>query len=193
MALEEARANLQSISDLVSFRIDNATHLGQLDRDKWRMHVNLANRAWSSYLDAECYTDRFAYRDEGGDAEVACKTIGIEARIQELMDRYELHQLWRGSTFAFAITEPLNIAGFDREPMFAPMPDYRGSRKGASEDQHMDWYSDGSIERQEVIHQGDPELEETAVKALRRWMFARLPEEAPRQLQEGLVIFRFGE
>ena len=191
-ALEEAKRNLHSISELVTHRIDNATYLSVVERDKWKQHVELANKAWIAYRDAECYSFRFGGEQGRGRTEMACKTIKTEQRIEELVARYELHGEWRRNTTTVSITEHLNIEVTNRTPISTPLPQYRGDKKG--EIRMKIWINpDGSVTRQVVVKKGHPELELAAVNAIRNWQFNALPSHEPQEYQEGTVVFRFGE
>ena len=190
--LVDAEDNLDTITDLVFYRIDQATYLSQADRDTWRQHVLQANTHWLSYRDAACYSYRFGNMNRDGETEVSCKAAKTEDRIEELVTRYELQPEWKRHTATYTITENVRLKGMNRLAVNTPIPEYRGDKKG--EVRLRIWISPGGrVNVQEIIRRDDPELALAATKALKKWRFNPLTATEPQERQEGLVVFRFGE
>lgn len=190
--LDDAEMNLGTITDLVYYRIDQATYLSNADRAEWKQQVTRANNDWLSYRNAECYSYRFGNRASEGKTEVSCKAYKTEDRIEELVTRYELHPEWKRHTATYTITENVRLEGFNRLAVNTPVPEYRGDKRG--EVRMKIWISPGGrVNKQQVIRRDDPELAAAATTALKKWRFNPLTANEPQEHQEGLVVFRFGE
>ena len=50
---------------------------------------------------------------------------------------------------------------------------------------------DGTVKRTILVQKGDPQLDMQALIAVRKWKFNELPPNAPQELQEGVVTFKF--
>ena len=87
-------------------------------------------------------------------------------------------------------TSPFDIEGLDRIPVNTPLPVY-ASQVNADISVKIWVGPDGRVKRQLVLRKGDPRLEEAVATALRQWRFNPLPTNAPQELQEGTVIFKF--
>ena len=85
---------------------------------------------------------------------------------------------------------PFDIEGLDRIPVNTPLPVY-ASQVNADISVKIWVGPDGRVKRQLVLRKGDPRLEEAVAIALRQWKFNPLPLNAPQELQEGTVIFKF--
>ena len=192
VVLDDAENNLNTITDLVFYRIDQATYLSNADRDIWKRQVTQANNDWLSYRNAECYSYRFSSGTSDGTTEASCKASKTEDRIEELISRYELHPEWKRNTATYTITENVSLKGFNRIAVNTPVPEYRGDKRG--EVRLKIWISPGGrVNRQEIILRDDPELAAAATTALKKWRFSPLTATEPQEPQEGLVVFRFGE
>lgn len=190
--LDNAETNLNTITDLVFYRIDQATYLSETDREVWKQQVTRANTDWLSYRNAECYSYRFGTWVPEGKTEASCKAYKTEDRIEELIDRYELQPEWKRNTATYTITENVSLKGFNRLAVNTPVPEYRGDKRG--EVRLKIWISPGGrVNRQEIILRDDPELAVAATTVLKKWRFTPLTANEPQEPQEGLVVFRFGE
>ncbi len=87
-------------------------------------------------------------------------------------------------------TAPFEIEGLNRDPMYAPAPDYR-SQVNATIRVRITVDPQGRIVQRFLLLKGDPALEKTAMDILQRWRFNPLPPNAPQDLQTGIVTFRF--
>ena len=190
--LDDAELNLDTITELVFYRIDQATYLGIADREAWKQQVRQANNHWISYRNAECYSYRFSNGVSEGETEVSCKAYKTEDRIEKLVARYELKPEWKRNTATYTITENVSLKGFNRLAVNTPVPEYRGDKRG--EVRLKIWISPGGrVNRQQIILRDDPELAVVATKVLKKWRFSPLTANEPQEPQEGLVVFRFGE
>lgn len=191
-ALDGAESNLDTITELVYYRIDQATYLSQADREAWKQQVTRANNNWISYRNAECYSYRFTSGSSDGDTEISCRASKTEDRIQELISRYELSPEWKRNTAMYTITQNLSIRGLNRIAVNTPLPEYRGDKRG--EVRLRIWISPGGrVTSQQLIEREDPELAVAAVEAVRTWRFSPLTANEPQEPQEGVVVFQFGE
>ena len=190
--LRDAELNLDTVTDLVYYRIDLVTYLSETDRETWKNQVNRANNDWLSYRNAECYSYRFSNGNNEEDSEVSCKASKTEDRIEELIARYELRPEWRRTTATYTITENISLKGLNRIAVNTPLPEYRGDKRG--EVRLKIWISPGGrVNRQQIIRRDDPELAVAATSVLKKWRFSPLMASEPQEAQEGLVVFRFGE
>ena len=190
--LEDAELNLDTVTELVFYRIDQATYLSETDRQTWKQQVNRANNDWLSYRNAECYSYRFGNGQDDEGTEASCKASKTEDRIEELIARYELHPEWKRNTATYTITEHVSLKGFNRLAINTPVPEYRGEKRG--EVRLKIWISPGGrVNRQQFIRRDYPELAVAATTALKKWRFTPLTANEPQEPQEALVVFRFGE
>lgn len=85
---------------------------------------------------------------------------------------------------------PYNIEGLDRDPEFAPLPEYT-EKVNARIRVQITVNPEGRIVRRIPLRKGNPKLESAAMDALQRWRFNALPPGAPQDNQTGTVTFTF--
>jgi protein TonB len=87
-------------------------------------------------------------------------------------------------------SSPFSIAGLNRGLISSPLP--RNIVNGNSTIKIRFWVDpEGKVTRTSIVQKGNPQLEQEALNALRRWRFSRLPAAAPQEEQSGVVTFRF--
>lgn len=87
-------------------------------------------------------------------------------------------------------SSPFSIAGLNREVISSPLP--RNVVNGNSTIRIRFWVDpEGKVTRTSIVQKGNPQLEQEALNALRRWRFSRLPAAAPQEEQAGVITFRF--
>jgi len=87
-------------------------------------------------------------------------------------------------------TAPYNIEGLDRDPVFAPIPDYTAN-VSARIRVRITVDPQGQIVRRVPLIKGNPQLEASVMQALQRWRFNALPSGAPQETQTGIITFTF--
>ncbi len=85
---------------------------------------------------------------------------------------------------------PYNIEGLDRDPEFAPLPEYT-EQVNARIRVQVTVDPDGQIVRRVPLMKGNPQLEAAVMEALQRWRFNQLPPGAPQENQTGTITFTF--
>ncbi len=85
---------------------------------------------------------------------------------------------------------PYNIEGLDRDPEFAPLPEYAANVNARIRVQ-ITVNPQGRIVRRVPLIKGNPQLEAAVMDALQRWQFNPLPPGAPQENQTGTVTFTF--
>jgi len=85
---------------------------------------------------------------------------------------------------------PYNIEGLDRDPVFAPLPDYNAN-VNARIRVRISVNPQGRIVRRVPLIKGNPSLEASVMDALQRWRFNALPSGAPQETQTGTITFTF--
>jgi protein TonB len=85
---------------------------------------------------------------------------------------------------------PYNIEGLDRDPVFAPLPDYNAN-VNARIRVRITVNPQGRIVRRVPLIKGNPQLEASVMDALQRWRFNALPPGAPQESQTGTITFTF--
>lgn len=85
---------------------------------------------------------------------------------------------------------PYNIEGLDRDPEFAPLPEYT-EQVNARIRVRITVDPDGRIVRRVPLIKGNPQLESAVMEALQRWRFNQLPPGAPQETQTGIITFTF--
>jgi protein TonB len=85
---------------------------------------------------------------------------------------------------------PYNIEGLDRDPQFAPLPEYAANVNARIRVQ-ITVSPEGRIVRRVPLIKGNPTLEAAVMDALQRWRFNALPPGAPQETQTGTVTFTF--
>jgi len=85
---------------------------------------------------------------------------------------------------------PYNIEGLDRDPQFAPLPEY-AEKVNARIRVRITVDPDGRVVRRVPLIKDNPELESAVMEALQRWRFNALPPGAPQENQTGTVTFTF--
>lgn len=85
---------------------------------------------------------------------------------------------------------PYNIEGLDRDPEFAPLPDY-AENVNARIRVRITVNPEGRIVQRIPLLKGNPQLESAVMDALQRWRFNSLPPGAPQENQTGIVTFTF--
>lgn len=85
---------------------------------------------------------------------------------------------------------PYNIEGLDRDPEFAPLPEYAANVNARIRVQ-ITVDPQGRIVRRIPLIKGNPTLESAVMDALQRWQFNALPPGAPQENQTGTVTFTF--
>jgi protein TonB len=85
---------------------------------------------------------------------------------------------------------PYNIEGLDRDPVFAPLPDYNANVSARIRVQ-ITVDPQGRIVRRVPLIKGNPQLEASVMNALQRWRFNALPSGAPQEEQTGVITFTF--
>lgn len=85
---------------------------------------------------------------------------------------------------------PYNIEGLDRDPVFAPLPEYP-EKVNARIRVRITVDPQGRIVRRIPLLKGSPELEQAVMNALQQWRFNRLPSGAPQENQTGVITFVF--
>lgn len=85
---------------------------------------------------------------------------------------------------------PYNIEGLDRDPQFAPLPEYT-EQVNARIQVQITVNPEGQIVRRVPLVKGNPRLEEAVMDALQRWQFNQLPPGAPQENQTGTITFTF--
>lgn len=87
-------------------------------------------------------------------------------------------------------TAPYNIEGLDRDPVYAPLPQY-AEQVDATIRVRITVDPRGEIVQRIPLLKGSPELERSVMDALQRWRFNALPANAPQEPQTGIITFRF--
>lgn len=87
-------------------------------------------------------------------------------------------------------TAPYNIEGLDRDPVYAPLPQY-AEKVDATIRVRITVSPRGQIVQRIPLLKGNPELERSVMNALQRWRFNALPANAPQEPQTGVITFRF--
>lgn len=85
---------------------------------------------------------------------------------------------------------PYNIEGLDRDPQFAPLPEYT-EKVNARIRVQITVDPEGRIVRRVPLMKGNPQLESAVMEALQRWRFNALPPGAPQENQTGTITFTF--
>lgn len=85
---------------------------------------------------------------------------------------------------------PYNIEGLNRDPVFAPIPQYT-EKVDATIRVQITVDPQGRIVRRIPLLKGNPELEQAVMDALQRWRFNALPGNVPQEPQTGVITFRF--
>lgn len=85
---------------------------------------------------------------------------------------------------------PYDIEGLDRDPQFAPLPQY-AEQVNARIQVQITVNPDGRIVRRVPLMKGNPRLETAVMEALQRWQFNALPPGAPQENQTGTITFTF--
>lgn len=85
---------------------------------------------------------------------------------------------------------PYDIEGLDRDPQFAPLPEYTANVNARIRVQ-ITVDPQGRIVRRVPLIKGNPSLEAAVMDALQRWRFNALPSGAPQENQTGTVTFTF--
>lgn len=85
---------------------------------------------------------------------------------------------------------PYNIEGLDRDPEFAPLPQY-AEKVNARIRVQITVNPDGRVVRRVPLMKGNPQLESAVMEALQRWRFNALPPGAPQETQTGTITFTF--
>ena len=85
---------------------------------------------------------------------------------------------------------PYNIEGLDRNPQFAPLPEYAANVNARIRVQ-ITVNPQGRIVRRVPLIKGNPKLEAAVMNALQRWRFNALPPAAPQENQTGTITFTF--
>lgn len=85
---------------------------------------------------------------------------------------------------------PYNIEGLDRDPVYAPLPQY-AEKVDATIRVRVVVNPRGQIVQRVPLLKGNPTLESAVMDALQRWRFNALPANAPQENQTGTITFRF--
>lgn len=85
---------------------------------------------------------------------------------------------------------PYNIEGLDRNPDFAPLPEYT-EQVNARIQVRITVNPQGRIVKRIPLLKGNPDLEAAVMDALQRWRFNPLPPAAPQENQTGTITFTF--
>mgnify|MGYP001454435959 CR=1 FL=1 len=85
---------------------------------------------------------------------------------------------------------PYNIEGLDRDPVYAPLPQY-AEKVDATIRVRVTVDPRGEIVQRIPLMKGNPALERAVMEALQRWRFNALPANAPQENQSGVITFRF--
>lgn len=85
---------------------------------------------------------------------------------------------------------PYDIEGLDRDPVYAPMPQY-AEQVDATIRVRITVDPRGRIVQRVPLLKGNPTLEKAVMDALQRWRFNSLPANAPQENQTGVITFRF--
>jgi len=85
---------------------------------------------------------------------------------------------------------PYNIEGLDRDPHFAPLPEYT-EKVNARIQVRITVNPDGRVVRRIPLRKDNPRLEAAVMEALQRWRFNALPPGAPQENQTGTITFTF--
>ncbi len=85
---------------------------------------------------------------------------------------------------------PYNIEGLNRDPVFAPIPQYT-EKVDATIRVRITVDPQGRIVRRIPLLKGNPQLEQAVMDALQRWRFNALPGNVPQEPQTGVITFRF--
>lgn len=85
---------------------------------------------------------------------------------------------------------PYNIEGLDRDPVYAPLPQY-AEKVDATIRVRVTVSPRGEIVQRIPLLKGNPTLERAVMETLQRWRFNALPANAPQENQTGTVTFRF--
>ncbi len=87
-------------------------------------------------------------------------------------------------------TAPFEIEGLNRDPLYAPVPEYR-AQVNATIRVRITVDPRGRVAQRFLILKGDAALDKAAMDALQQWRFNPLPPNAPQEPQTGIVTFRF--
>lgn len=87
-------------------------------------------------------------------------------------------------------TAPYNIEGLDRDPVYAPIPQY-AEKVNARIRVRITVDPQGRITQRIPLLKGNPALEESVMETLQRWRFNALPPGAPQESQTGIITFTF--
>ena len=87
-------------------------------------------------------------------------------------------------------TAPFEIEGLNRDPIYAPIPEYR-EQVNATIRVRITVDPQGRIVQRFLLLKGDAALEKATMDILERWRFNPLPPNAPQEPQTGIVTFRF--
>lgn len=85
---------------------------------------------------------------------------------------------------------PVFIEGLERDLMARILPP---NSVGVNADIKVRIFvgPDGSVKKTEFVQKGNPQLDIQVLIAVRKWRFNELPPNAPQELQEGVVTFKF--
>ncbi|MBX2822663.1 MAG: energy transducer TonB [Rhodothermaceae bacterium] len=85
---------------------------------------------------------------------------------------------------------PVFIEGLERDLMARFLPP---NSSGVNADIKVRIFvgPDGTVKRTILVQKGDPQLDMQTLIAVRKWKFNELPPNAPQELQEGVVTFKF--
>lgn len=87
-------------------------------------------------------------------------------------------------------TAPFSLEGLDRVPQRRPLPDYTAN-VNATIKVHIVVDPQGRIVSMRPERKGNPALEQSVYRTLRKWKFNELPPNVPQENQEGAITFRF--
>lgn len=85
---------------------------------------------------------------------------------------------------------PYDIEGLNREPINSPLPGYT-EQVNAVIRVRVTVDPQGRVVERIPLIKGNPELERSVMRALQRWRFNPLPQNAPQENQTGIITFRF--